>query len=73
MVLILVGKPASAQQVVFNDMLGTDFLKYHAFQWVQLASQVRLNQIVSQEIIDAVNNTLASKGFTFATGDKADL
>ena len=30
-------------------------------------------ETVAQEIRDAVNNVLAAKGFTLATGDKADL
>jgi Domain of unknown function (DUF4136) len=71
--LILAGKPASAQQVAYNYMPGTDFSKYHTFKWIQLQSNVHPNQIVNQEIIDAINNTLTSKGFTLATGDKADL
>lgn len=72
-VLMFAGKPTSAQQVVYNYMPGTDFSKYHTFKWVQLPSNVHPNQIVNQEIIDAINNTLTSKGFTLATGDKADL
>lgn len=37
------------------------------------SSNVHRNQIVSQEIRDAVNNDLAAKGFTLASGKKADL
>ena len=44
-----------------------------AQQWVDIPSNVHPNQIVAQEIRDAVNNVLAAKGFTLVTGDKADL
>lgn len=71
--LILVSIGVSAQQVVYNFMPGTDFTKYHTYKWVEIPSNVHPNQIVDQEIRQAVNNVLASKGFTLATGDKADL
>ena len=71
--VILAISPARAQQVVYNYMPGTDFSKYHTFKWIQIPSNVHPNQIVAQEIQQAVNNVLASKGFTLATGDKADL
>jgi hypothetical protein len=69
----LASAAASAQQVAYNFMPGTDFSKYHTFKWVDIPSNVHPNQIVAQEIRDAVNNVLASKGFTPATGDKADI
>lgn len=71
--LILVSIGVSAQQVVYNFMPGTDFTKYHTYKWVEIPSNVHPNQIVDQEIRQAVNNVLSSKGFTLATGDKADL
>jgi hypothetical protein len=71
--LALVSAAAWAQQVTYNFMPGTDFTKYHTYKWVDIPSNVHPNQIVSQEIRDAVNNVLASKGFTPATGDKADV
>ena len=54
-------------------MPGTDFSKYHTFQWVDLPSNVHPNQIISQEIKEAVNNVLSSKGLTKAAGDTADV
>jgi Domain of unknown function (DUF4136) len=63
----------NAQQVHYNFMPGTDFSKYHTFKWVDIPSNVHPNQIISQEIKDAVNNTLTAKGLTQATGDTADL
>jgi hypothetical protein len=63
----------AAQQVTYNFMPGTDFTKYHTYKWVQIPSNIHPNQIVNQEIMDAINNALQSKGYTLATGDKADL
>ena len=71
--LILVGDCVLAQDVHYNFMPGTDFAKYHTYKWVDIPSNVHPNQIVAQEIRDAVNNSLAAKGFTLATGDTADL
>jgi hypothetical protein len=72
-ILILVGNCVLAQDVHYNFMPGTDFAKYHTYKWVDIPSNVHPNQIVAQEIRDAVNNSLAAKGFTLATGDTADL
>ncbi len=62
-----------AQQVHYNFMPGTDFSKYHTYKWVEIPGGIHPNQIIDQEIRQAVNNTLASKGLTLATGDTADL
>lgn len=71
--VLMAGSGLRAQQVTYNFMPGTDFSKYHIFKWVDIPSNVHPNQIVSQEIKNAVNNVLASKGLTQATGDTADL
>lgn len=71
--MLVAGSGVHGQQVHYNYMPGTDFSKYHTYKWVDIPSNVHPNQIISQEIKDAVNNTLAAKGFTLATGDKADL
>jgi hypothetical protein len=63
----------TAQQVVYNYMPGTDFSKYHTYRWVDIPSNVHPNQIVAQEIRDAVNNVLAAKDFTLTTDEEADL
>jgi hypothetical protein len=62
-----------AQQVVYNFMPGTNFSKYHTYKWVEIPSNIHPNQIVDQEIRQAVNNVLATKGFVLSTSDKADL
>jgi hypothetical protein len=53
--------------------LGTDFAKYHTYKWVEIPSNIHPNQIVDQEIRQAVNNALAAKSFTLTTGATADV
>jgi hypothetical protein len=71
--LLLVAGSAAAQQVTYNFMPGVNFSNFHTYKWVEIPGGVHPNQIVDQEIKQAVNNVLAGKGFTPATGDKADL
>jgi hypothetical protein len=72
--LFFVAGPAAGQQVTYNFMPGVDFSTFHTYKWVEIPGGIHPNQIVDQEIKQAVNNTLAGKGFTMVTGDtKADL
>jgi len=72
--ILSLGGAAVAQQVTYNYMPGTDFSKYHTYKWVEIPGGIHPNQIVDQEIRQAVNGQLAGKGFTMVTGDaKADL
>ena len=71
LLLILNGGIATAQQVAYNYMAGSDFS--YTYKWVHIPSNVHRNQIVSQEIRDVVNNDLAARGFTLASGKQADL
>ena len=72
--LILFGYgSAVAQDVHYNFMPGTNFSKYHTYKWVSIPENVHPNQIVSQEIMQAVDNQLSMKGFTKTDADKADL
>jgi hypothetical protein len=73
-VILLAAGTASAQQVTYNYMPGTDFSKYHTYKWVTIPSNLPPNQIVDAEIKQAINNQLAIKGFKMVTGEaKADL
>ena len=62
-----------AQDVKYNFMPGTDFSKYHTYKWVAIEGASHPNQIMDQEIKQAVDSQLASKGLTKADSDKADL
>lgn len=71
--VILLGSSAFAQDVRYNFMPGTDFSKYHTYKWVAIEGGAHPNQIMDQEIKQAVDSQLASKGMTKTDSDKADL
>lgn len=64
---------ASAQDVRYNYMPGTNFAKYHTYKWVAIEGASHPNQIVDAQIKQAVDSQLASKGLTKTDSDKADL
>src|SRR5215471_17421028 len=71
--MLLLCAPALAQDVKYNFMPGTDFSKFKTYKWVAIQSNVHPNQIVDQEIKQAVDSQLESKGLTKTDGDNADL
>src|SRR5262245_35365633 len=64
---------ASAQDVKYNFMPGTEFAKFTAYNWVAIQWNVLPDQIVDQEIKQAIDSQLTSKGFTKTETDNADL
>jgi Domain of unknown function (DUF4136) len=64
---------ASAQDVTYNYMPGTDFSKYHTYKWVSIEGGAHPNQIVDAQIKQSVNSQLAAKGLNVTESDKADL
>lgn len=62
-----------AQDVRTNYVPGTDFSKYKTYKWVEIQGAEKPDQIVDGQIKQAIDTSLASKGFTKATGDAADL
>ena len=72
-VALVVGTGCKAQDVTYNFMPGTDFSKYHTYKWVVIEGASHPNQIMDQEIKQAVDSQLASKGLTKTDSDKADL
>jgi len=71
--LLLSGVAVLAQDVTYNFMPGTDFSKYKTYKWVVIQSTMHPNQIVDQQIKQAVDTQLAAKGFTKVDSDNADL
>jgi hypothetical protein len=61
-----------AQDIHYNVMPGTSFSKYHTYKWINLPG-MHPDQIVDQEIKQAVDQQLAEKGFSKTDGDNADL
>jgi hypothetical protein len=72
-ILSMIGGSTPAQEVTYNYMPGTNFAKYHTYKWVSILSNIHPNQIVDQEIKQAIDAQLAAKGFVKTDGDKADL
>ena len=64
---------ALGQDVKTNYVPGTDFTKFHTYKWVTISGGQHPNQIVDEEIKQAVDAQLAKKGFTKTTGDTADF
>src|SRR5215472_11355752 len=69
----LISSAASAQDVTYNSMPGTDFSKYHTYKWVVIEGGAHPNQIVDAQIKQSVDSQLATKGMTKTDSDKADL
>jgi hypothetical protein len=64
---------ALAQDVRYNFAPGTDFSKYKTYKWVQVEGGSHTDQIVDDQIKQAIDSQLAPKGLTKTTEDKADL
>jgi hypothetical protein len=62
-----------AQDTTFNSMPGTNFGQFHTFKWVAIPGGVHPDQIVDQEIKQAVASQLTGKGLTQTDADNADL
>ena len=63
-----------AQNVHYNFMPGTNFANFHTFKWVGYIGRFeQVNQILAQEIQDAIVGQLTAKGFTQTNADNADL
>ena len=62
-----------AQQATFNYMPSTNFAQFHTFKWVTIPGGAHPDQIVDQEIQNAVVSQLTSKGLTQTQADSADL
>ena len=64
---------AQAQDVTYQAMPGTNFASFHTYKWVDIPGGMHPDQITDQEIRQAIDSQLASKGFTKTTNDNADL
>ena len=73
LVLACAARLAHAQDVTYNAMPGTDFSKFKTYKWVQVEGGMHPDQIVEQQIIQAIDAQLASKGLTKTDDEKADL
>jgi len=72
-VTLCMAAPVLAQDVSYNAMPGADFAKFKTYKWVAIDGAEKPDQIVDQQIKQAVDTQLAAKGLTKSTGDTADL
>jgi hypothetical protein len=72
-VLLLWCVSASAQDVKYNFMPGTNFAKYKTYKWVRIPNVEYPNQILDNQIMRSIDAQLASKGLTRVEDDSADL
>jgi hypothetical protein len=71
--LLLITASASAQDVRYNFDKDTDFSKFKTYKWVQLKEAQKLDNLVDQQIRDAIDAQLATKGLTKIDDDSANL
>src|ERR1043165_7469591 len=63
---------ASAQDIKYNFLQGTDFTKYKTYKWIQIPNAQYPNSILDDQIKRAIDSQLALKGLT-KTEDNPDL
>ncbi len=61
-----------AQEVRTNSMPGTNFAKYHTYQWVECGGK-HPGQIADQEITQDIDAQLEQKGFTKSANTPVDM
>lgn len=72
--MLLLGRvSASAQDVKYNFLPGTDFAKYKTYKWVRIPKVEYPNQILDAQIMQAIDVQLALKGLTKTESDTADV
>ena len=63
---------ASAQDIKYNFLQGTDFSKYKTYKWIQIPNAQYPNSILDDQIKRAIDSQLGLKGLT-KTEDNPDL
>jgi hypothetical protein len=72
LVLLVCGFVA-AQDIKTNYVPGTDFSKYKTYKWVNIEGAQKPDDILDQQIRQAVDAQLTSKSFAKTDDEKADL
>lgn len=71
--LLFVASSALGQDVRYNFDKSADFSKFKTYKWVTLKDASKVNDLANQQIMDAVDAELATKGLTKVTDDTANL
>jgi hypothetical protein len=72
-IVLVTGGPSRAQDVSYNFAQGTDFAKFSTYKWVNIPGAETPNQLLDQQIKQAIDSQLAAKGFVKTGADTADL
>ncbi len=72
-VLVTCSALCFAQDVHYNFVPGTDFSKYKTYKWVEIQGGGHPDQIVGEQIKQAIDSQLAMKGLSKIDSDNADL
>ena len=70
--LVVWAATASAQDIRYNYLQGTDFSKYKTYKWVRVPNAQYPNSIIDDQITRAIDAQLSQKGLT-KTEDNPDL
>lgn len=70
--LLALAAAASAQDIRYNYVEGTDFSKYKTYKWVRVPNAQYPNSILDGQIMQAIDAQLATKGLT-KSEDNPDL
>jgi hypothetical protein len=78
MMALVASSATYAQDVRTNYMPGTDFSKYHTYEWVDEVKGVPTvgghpDQILDAQVKQAIDSQMAGKGFTKVVDGKPDL
>ena len=72
LLLFLLGT-AFAQDIRYNFDKNTDFSKFKTYKWVEVKGAQKVDNLVDQQIKEAIDAGLAKKGLTKVDGENADL
>ena len=72
-VMLVWSASATAQDVKYNFLPGTDFAKYKTYKWVRVPKAQYPNQLLDGQIMQSIDAQLALKGLTKTEGDNPDL
>ena len=70
---VLVTTPLLGQDVRYNFDKNANFSKFKTYKWVALKDAPTVNDLVSKQIMSAVDAELATKGLTKVDDDSANL
>jgi hypothetical protein len=62
--LLIASVAASAQEIRYNFMPGTDFAKYKTYKWVKVPNAQYPNQILDEQIMRSIDAQLMMKGLS---------